>query len=332
MATVVNRPAARRSTHAYGAGVALGVFGVAGAVVVLARVLSTWHVSSSAGARTVTLLGQRLAYPAANADAVVVLAMALPALCALGLLVFGAVREAIVASRLSKALKRNRIDSDSASLGDAFVIAGDRPLAFCAGLIRARIYISAGAVELLDPAALAVVLEHERHHARRRDPLRLAVGRVLSDALFFVPGLTAVIQEHAVLTELGADEAALHRMPGNRPALARAILAFAGAPGAAGIETERIDKLLEPGGADWRFPAALCAGSAAVVTLLIGIAVVAGRAAAGSATLALPLLSREPCVLTLAGLTASLLVAAGATRRRRAIRTAGSDRRSADPR
>jgi hypothetical protein len=142
---------------------------------------------------------------------------------------------------------------------------------------------------------------------------------VLSDALFFVPGLTALIQEHAVLTELGADEAALHRMPGNRPALARAILAFADSPGEAGIESERIDELLEPDGTNWRFPAALCAGSAAVVTLLIAISVVAGRAAAGSATLALPVLSREPCVLSLAGLTASLLVAAAATSRRRRI-------------
>jgi Zn-dependent protease with chaperone function len=323
MAVADSRIAARSSSRAFGAGLALGLLGVACALVVVASTLTSWHLASAGGTHQVTLLGQRLAYPAANAGAIIVLVMALPALIALVLLVSSAAREALVAARLSRALRRGRVPSEDPELGDAFLLDGERPLAFCAGLFRPSVYVSAGAVSLLDPAALAVVLEHERHHARHRDPLRLALARVLSDALFFVPGLNALTRQHAALAELGADEAALRLSPASRPALARAILTFADAPGGAGIEGERIDQLLDPGVVGWRFPAALCAGAAAVVALLTAVAVLAGRAASGSATLAPPILSRQPCVLTLAALTTALFLAAAAAIRRGGRSSAG---------
>ena len=48
---------------------------------------------------------------------------------------------------------------------------------------------STGALDLLDGPALDAVLAHERHHASRHDPLRLACGRVLAAGLFFIPSL-----------------------------------------------------------------------------------------------------------------------------------------------
>jgi Zn-dependent protease with chaperone function len=312
MAIAINRPAAKAASRAGGAALGLGLLGLACAALVLARLIESWRVSPHASSHHVTILGQRLGYPAANAGAIVVLALALPALVATLLAIGHAVGEGVKAAKLRGTLVRAR----TATFDDAIVIADERPLAFCAGLLRPRIYVSTQALTLLDERALDAVLEHERHHARRRDPLRLAAARVLARSLLFVPALKRLEQQQAALAELGADEAAVAAAPGSRSALARAVLAFADAPGGAGVETERIDQLI--GGApSWTFPTLVCLVGAGVLALFAAVAVLAGRVASGSATLAPPFLSRQPCVLTLAALSAAIaLLAASAIRAR----------------
>ena len=56
------------------------------------------------------------------------------------------------------------------------VVASDEVLCFCIGLLRPRIVVSTGLVELLDQAELEAVLAHEASHQRRRDPMRLMVA------------------------------------------------------------------------------------------------------------------------------------------------------------
>ncbi|MHB8692125.1 MAG: M48 family metalloprotease [Solirubrobacteraceae bacterium] len=88
------------------------------------------------------------------------------------------------------------------------------------------------------------MLLHERHHAWRRDPLRLAAGRVVARALFFLPWLDRLHGHELSLAELGADERAMSAAPGNRSALARAMLSFTDASaGRAGFDPLRIDYL-----------------------------------------------------------------------------------------
>lgn len=161
--------------------------------------------------------------------------------------------------------------------------------------------ISTGAVASLDEPALRAVLEHEHHHARRRDPLRLAVGRVLSRALFFVPGIGELVRHQQSLAELGADERAIDAGSENRSALARAMLSFSEETDtgeSVGIDPARVDHLLgEP--PSWRFPALLCASALAVLALIATVALLAGLLASGSATLAPPFLSNQPCVVML---------------------------------
>ncbi len=199
----------------------------------------------------------------------------------------------------------------------ASVIPDERPQAFCAGLVAPRVYISSGAVALLDETALTAVLAHEAHHARRRDPLRLAVGRVLARALFFVPGLGELVRRQQTLAELGADENAVNAGPASRSALARAMLAFSEsspAGGSVGIDPLRVDHLLgEPPG--WRFPTLVCLAAAGTIGLVAAIAILAGQLAAGSATLAPPFLSHQPCIMVLALIPAAAgLGCAGVTR------------------
>jgi Peptidase family M48 len=159
----------------------------------------------------------------------------------------------------------------------ALVIDDERPQPFCAGLIRPCVCGSTGAVELLDDLGLEAVLAHERHHARRRDPLRLATGRVLAQALFLLPGLRALIDRDQSLAELGADESAVNAAPANRSGLAGAMLSFSDAAVTgyqAGIDPTRADYLLGES-PSWRFPLALCMAAAAGIALLLAIALLA---------------------------------------------------------
>lgn len=79
------------------------------------------------------------------------------------------------------------------------------PLAFTAGLLRPRIYLSTGALAALGADELEAVLLHERAHLLRRDPLRVTVARAAASALFFVPLADALLRRYEVAKELDAD-------------------------------------------------------------------------------------------------------------------------------
>lgn len=320
-----DRPAGRAAARVSQASLVLGGLGVASALFVVVRLLEVWRVTPTAGSHRVVILGQRLSYPAANLDAVVVVLLAVLGAVVTARALTAAVREVRASYRFQQAVALNglhRLPGDSYVL----VIADEQPRAFCAGLLRPRLYVSSGAVALLDDAALRAVLAHERHHARRRDPLRLATGRVLVRALFYLPGLARLVARQQALAELSADETAVHAAPANRSALARAMLSFADVPTAtatAGIDPARVDYLLgDP--PSWRFPVLLCLTATAVLGVLVTVVLLVGRMAAGTATLAPPILSRQPCILVLAVLPGVLGLLAATLRRRLRLRTIGA--------
>jgi Zn-dependent protease with chaperone function len=292
------RQAAAAAGRVWTAGMVLAAAGLTLSVFVIGRLFLTWRVTPQAASHHIALLGQRLSYPVANLDALIVLALALVGLVVGAITLSGAVRELA----RSRAFERHLAAQKCKPLKGALVIDDARPQAFCAGLLKPRVYVSSGTVALLDETALNAVLAHEAHHARRRDPLRLAVGRVLARGLFFVPGLAELVRRQQDLAELGADESAINAGPDSRSALARAMLTFSEpSPGAGsvGIDPRRVDHLLgEP--PSWRFPTLLCLAAATAIGLLAAIAILAGQVAAGSATLAPPFLSRQPCIVMLA--------------------------------
>jgi Zn-dependent protease with chaperone function len=305
-------PAAAAAARASRALFGLGGLGLVTSLFVVSRLATSWRLS---GARThdMQLAGQRIAYPAANADAIVVLVLALLGFAVIVVALVSAAREVIASARLAR-----RVEARSAPLGhDVRLLDDARPLAFCAGLCRPRIYVSRGAVDLLDQEALDAVIAHERHHARQRDPLRLATSRVLARSLFFLPGLRTVADRHRAWAEIGADESVLVSAPHGRSALARAILDFVDHGGPeAGVDPSRIDHLAGDA-PSWRLPAALSAVALAVLVLLVAVSALLGRLASGSASLALPLLSAQPCVLVLATIPVVLGTALTVAWRRR---------------
>ncbi|HSC02046.1 MAG TPA: M56 family metallopeptidase [Solirubrobacteraceae bacterium] len=282
------------------AGAGLAAAGLASSGFVVWGLIETWGVTPAAASHRISVLGQRLSYPAANLGAVVVVALALIGLAVIAMTVNGAARELAADRRLRRRLQAHATRRHAGAL----IIEDSQPRAFCAGLLRPRVYLSSGAIALLDDAALHAVLAHERAHARRHDPLRLACGRVLARALVFIPGLGEIHRQQVALAELSADERAIAAAPGNRAALARAMLNFAEhsrPDDPTGLDPERVDHLLGDS-TGWSFPLLVCVLAFTVLGLLAAVGVLAGRVAAGSATLALPFLSRQPCIVMLAAI------------------------------
>jgi hypothetical protein len=311
-------PAAAAAARVARAGAMLATLGLACSLFAISRLIEAWRVMPATTSHEISIVGQNLSYPAANLAAVVVVALAALGLAVTAMTLAGAVRELAAAQRFGRSIRA----SAPRPLGDAWVLPDERPRAFCAGLVRPRVYISSGAVALLDEAALRAVLMHERHHASRRDPLRLAVGRVLARALFFVPGLGELVRRQEALAELSADESAVAAAPENRSALARAMLSFSDQSGpndVVGIDPARVDYLLgEP--PSWRFPLFLCIGALSLIAVVAAAAILAGQLATGATSLAPPFLSRQPCVVVLAAIPSGLGIAALRLRRRASAR------------
>lgn len=173
-----------------------------------------------------------------------------------------------------------------------------RPQAFCAGYLRPRIYVSTGTLELLDDEELGAVLAHERHHARRRDPLRVLVLGILSDALFFLPIMRRLGRRYGALAELAADEAAVLSVGQSAP-LASAMLAFGqvNQRGAVAIGPERVDHLLgeQP---RWELPLSTVVGAAVSIAGLFVLAAGASQAA-DAGHVSLPMLIAQACMVAM---------------------------------
>lgn len=242
----------------------------------------------------------------------------LPHLNATDLLVFGlaslasivigrAARSGITAHRSTR--KYLRALRPCGSLGTsiaACVIADAEPKAFCAGLLRPRIYVSTGALKKLEDVELDAVLAHEAHHASRLDPLRLFVTHVLTDALFFLPVMRALHRRHAALTELAADEAAVGSSGTTQP-LASALLAFGQVDNAAviGVSAERVDNLLgeRP---QWELPVSLLL-AAAVTVAGLGALVIGTARITTMAQVSWPLLLMQSCAPLMLGFAGLVL-------------------------
>jgi hypothetical protein len=184
------------------------------------------------------------------------------------------------------------------------IIEVEEPQAFCAGHLRPRIYLSEGALDHLSQAELAAVVAHERHHVRRRDPLRLLIATALADSIFFVPILRRMSERYRALGELAADEAAVKTLHGPAP-LASALLKFSEpepSPAAVvGIDPERVDHLMgDVRASRWRLPRSLLGRSALALAAMGGLVLLAWHGIVNP-TLELPLVLAAACMFLMVG-------------------------------
>jgi len=302
--------AAIAAGRAFRVSVLIGMLGLASTVIVISRLLRSWQLTAHPGSHVVSVLGLQLSYPSANPGAIIVTVLSGLGLAMATAAVWGIARELLANRGFTRALAA-RAPRPLPGVRGAFVIDDPHPKAFCAGLLRPRVYFSTCTLELLDESALDAVLAHERHHARRRDPLRLAYGRALVAALFPLPAVRRLVRRQQALTEIGADEAAMLGAGVDPSALASAMLSFSQSAGAdsIGIDPERVDYLLGER-IEWRLPLVLCVGIAAALSVPVAVAMLlAANGAAASATLAPPLLSNRPCIAIVALLATSVALA-----------------------
>jgi hypothetical protein len=290
----------------------LGAAGLGACALVLAAGVSSVHVRPDAAHR-LDVVGVGFTYPAVNAAAVVLLALAALGAAVLVVTVRAAWRQFRSHQRLVRALP---VAGPLAEHPTVLVVDAAAPLAFCAGWLRPRVYVSTGVLGRLSDSELRAVLAHERHHGALRDPLRLAVGRVLCQALFFLPVLRPLHERYADVAELRADAAALEAVDGVTAPLASAMLAVAttGTGDIAGISPERVDSLLGRPRA-WRLPRMLLIAALVTIAALVALAWRVSAGASVQATLNLPIASSQPCVLVLALVPVLACLAAAVTRR-----------------
>ena len=175
--------------------------------------------------------------------------------------------------------------------------------------------MSTAVLERLSESELRAVLAHEQHHGALRDPLRLAVSRVLCQALFFLPVLRPLHDRYADVAELTADAAALacQRRRDRAAGLGDARVRH--------HERGRRRRHLPRAGRLAPRPAdGVATAPDAAVTALVTIAAFVAlvwRASAGAsvqATLNLPIASSQPCVLVLALVPVLACLVAAVTR------------------
>jgi Zn-dependent protease with chaperone function len=280
----------------FGLQLALGACGLAAAVAAVGAAIGSVH-RVGGGAPDVMIAGQRFTYPTVNVAAALLLALAAVGAAVIGIALKASWRQMRDYRRFVHGIAVVGPLSDHPGIT---VIDDPAPHAFCAGYLRPSIYVSTGALAVLTADELSAVLVHEDHHRTLRDPLRLASSRILSQALFFLPALPSLGDRYRDLAEQRADDAAV-RAAGDAGPLASALLAFdaAAPPGAFGISPERVDSLMgRPPG--WRLPSSLVAGSLATLCVLTVLVWRASAAASAHATLNLPVLSSQPCMLFLA--------------------------------
>jgi Zn-dependent protease with chaperone function len=276
----------------YAATLALAGTGAMLTAGVIVSALAGLSVSSAPG-HHLHLLGVGIATPEANAMAIVVLTVA-----TLGIaVVLAGLRAMIVAVRSLRELQRALpVGGPLPGHEGVLVVTDEHVAAFCAGLWRPRVYITTGALAVLEDGQLEAVLAHEGTHRARRDPLRVVGARVLAEALFFLPLLRPLSEHYASLAELVADARAASSAPGSREALAAAMLAF----GHDQITAERVDHLAGEGGPAWRLPLSGAVLSVAGIAALVATLAELARHAATQASLGIPALAGKPCVVTLA--------------------------------
>lgn len=116
---------------------------------------------------------------------------------------------ALTARRLGPPLRLVEAAQSVGLEGRVVLVDTPGPFSLTYGMIRPRVAISAGLLEVLDPDELSAVLVHEAHHVRSADPQKVVVARTLCRALFVLPAVAALVQRYLTARELEADRRAV---------------------------------------------------------------------------------------------------------------------------
>ncbi len=84
-----------------------------------------------------------------------------------------------------------------------------RPWSTCVGFSQTQVYVTAGAVQLMNAAELATVISHEHAHGTRRDNLRLLFAQAMLGPLVLMPTARYAYRRLQAAIERTADQTAV---------------------------------------------------------------------------------------------------------------------------
>jgi len=165
----------------------------------------------------------------------------------------------------------------------AFRIDADAPLMALVGIVRPRLFVTRGLLDVLTHDELAATIAHETGHYRARDNFKRLAIRCAPDLLAFLPASRWIEHEWTTSAEHAADASAAAAGTGMRLALASALVKVAqlmppaapsGEPisalvGAAGLAV-RVERLVD--GIDEPAPDIRPATGALVALLVLALA------------------------------------------------------------
>ena len=132
---------------------------------------------------------------------------------------------ALRALRHSRSIARALEGVASPGGAGSMIVPVDEPQAFVVGLFRPRMYLSQGLLRTTDPRDLESVMEHERSHVQRRDPLRRLIASL--GLAFHLPGIASIIERRLAATQESAADADAARVLGDPPRIAEALVKVA---------------------------------------------------------------------------------------------------------
>lgn len=94
---------------------------------------------------------------------------------------------------------------------EIMVISHPAAIAITMGLVRPKIVISTGLMNLLNDDELAAVMYHEIYHKKSRDPLKIFLISLCSSTIWYIPILKWFNQKYRIVNELLADEFAIEK-------------------------------------------------------------------------------------------------------------------------
>lgn len=111
-----------------------------------------------------------------------------------------------LSSRIARA-SRPLVDLVPAHLRSVTCIIEDpAPLSYTLGALRARIVVSEGLLEALEPEEVQAVLAHEEGHLLAHDGLLILIGQTIASSMAVVPGMRLAFARMRRAQELAADE------------------------------------------------------------------------------------------------------------------------------
>ncbi|NEW07521.1 M56 family metallopeptidase [Paenibacillus sp. SYP-B3998] len=128
-------------------------------------------------------------------------------------------RQIVVSLRSAKRLVRYQDAQLTERYGNEYhleqheliVIQNNAPVALTLGVIRPRVVVSTGLLQMLDHRELEAVMEHEKFHVKHRDPLAIFLLSMLSVAMWYFPLFRWVLDKYKIIIEIMADQFALSK-------------------------------------------------------------------------------------------------------------------------